>query len=86
VDALGHTSQYAAAVLLFGLARTVISHITGLIALKLVLRGSQPAQRPRLLRGFADCMPSWGGGFAACTAPSACPLVSRRLRQARRHR
>jgi hypothetical protein len=54
---LARADAYAVAAVTLGLARTLITQITALVALALVLRRSQPSERPELVAAMTGSLP-----------------------------
>ena len=52
-----HADAYAVAAVILGLAQTLITQVTALVALALVLRRSQPSERPELLAAMTGSLP-----------------------------
>lgn len=57
---LARADAYAIAAVTLGLARTLITQITALVALALVLRRTQPSERPELLAAMTGSLPRRG--------------------------
>ncbi|MFI6984249.1 hypothetical protein ACIBSV_37440 [Embleya sp. NPDC050154] len=56
MDVLSPYETYLLAVVTLGLVRTVLLRLMMVAALALVLRGSDPGERPALLSSFAECL------------------------------
>ncbi|XRQ09248.1 hypothetical protein ACN3XK_74435 [Actinomadura welshii] len=56
VDVFSQPEVHLLALLMMGLARTLLLRLVMVAALALVLRGSKPSERPVLLDSFAECL------------------------------
>jgi zinc transporter ZupT len=74
VNVFGPPAVYLLGAFAIGLGR----QIGALVALALVLRGSRPEQRPRLLTAFAGCLPYLAGARTLPRSGSDPPPRARR--------